>query len=284
MTVFCLGSINADFTYGVAHVPGPGETVLATSVRRGLGGKGANQSVAAVRSGSDVRHIGMVGPDGDWCVQDLSALGVDVSHVGVVETPTAHANIAVDTSGENAIIVFPGANHEQDLTAIETALNGAGPGDWLMLQNETDLVVDTARQAVARGVQVAYSAAPFDAEAVAKVLPFVTLLILNALEAAQLEADLGDVSVPWMVITRGAEGATWRDERGSFRVAAPKVAAVDTTGAGDTFAGYLVAGLAAGQSPRAAMERAAKAAALQVTKKGTAEAIPSLSDVQAFSG
>ena len=284
MTVFCLGSINADFIYEVGHIPQQGETVLAHGLFRTLGGKGANQSVAAARAGADVRHIGMVGPDGAWCVQALAGFGVDVRHVGEAGPPTAHANITVDPSGENAITVFAGANHAQSPARVEAALSEAGPGDWLMLQNETTLQAEAAQLARARGMQVAYSAAPFDEVAVRAVLPHVTLLIMNAVEATQLAAVPGETGAVRRVITNGPEGAEWRDGDLRIAVTAPQVRAVDTTGAGDTFAGYLVAGLSGGLAPRAAMLRAVRAAALQVTKPGTAEAIPTLDDVLSFSG
>lgn len=284
MTVFCLGSINADFIYEVGHIPQQGETVLAHGLFRTLGGKGANQSVAAARAGADVRHIGMVGPDGAWCVQALAGFGVDVRHVGEAGPPTAHANITVDPSGENAITVFSGANHAQSPARVEAALSEAGPGDWLMLQNETTLQAEAAQLARAHGMQVAYSAAPFDEAAVRAVLPHLTLLIMNAVEATQLAAVPGETGAVRRVITNGPEGAEWRDGDLRIAVTAPQVRAVDTTGAGDTFAGYLVAGLSGGLAPRAAMLRAVRAAALQVTKPGTAEAIPTLDDVLSFSG
>lgn len=284
MTVFCLGSINADFIYAVGHVPARGETVLAHGLFRTLGGKGANQSVAAARAGAVARHIGMVGPDGAWCVEVLAGCGVDVRHVGEAKQPTAHANITVEPSGENAITVFPGANHAQSPARIEAALAEAEPGDWLMLQNETNLQAEAAQSARARGMEVAYSAAPFDEAAVRAVLPHVTLLIMNAMEAAQSAAALGDPGAVRHVITKGPDGAEWRDGDLRIVVTAPHVRVVDTTGAGDTFAGYLVAGLNGGLGPKAAMERAARAAALQVTKRGTAEAIPTLDEVRSFSG
>lgn len=284
MTVFCLGSINADFIYEVSHIPQRGETVLAHGLFRTLGGKGANQSVAAVRAGAEVRHIGMVGPDGAWCVEVLAGCGVDVRHVGEAGQPTAHANITVEPSGENAITVFPGANHAQSPARIEAALAEAEPGDWLMLQNETTLQAEAAQSARARGMQVAYSAAPFDEAAVRAVLPHVTLLIMNAVEAAQLAGAMGDPGAVRQVITKGPDGAEWRDGDLQIAVTAPHVRAVDTTGAGDTFAGYLVAGLSGGLAPKAALQRAVRAAALQVTKPGTAEAIPTLDEVRSFSG
>ncbi|HHS94826.1 MAG TPA: ribokinase, partial [Rhodobacterales bacterium] len=129
MTVFNLGSINVDLFYQVAHLPMPGETLPATSHQIGLGGKGANQSVAVAKAGSLVRHIGMTGADNDWIRDRLAGYGIDLTHVGTSPEPTGHAIINVDAAGENAIVTFAGANYHQSLEAISAALADAEPGD-----------------------------------------------------------------------------------------------------------------------------------------------------------
>lgn len=288
MTIFNLGSINTDHFYRLTHLPAPGETLAASSYARGLGGKGANQSVAAARAGAEVRHIGAIGPEGGWMIERLAALGVDCRHVAQVETVSGHAIISLDARGENSIVIVPGANREIPADRVMEALAGAGPGDVLILQNETGLQAETARFAQKQGLFVVYSAAPFDAEAVRAVLPHLSLLLLNAVEAEQLTEALGlglsDVPVPAVCVTQGAKGAIWHDLRAGTQHEAPVFAvdAVDTTGAGDTFAGYLVAGLARGQDPAAALRLAAAAAALKVTRHGTADAIPTLAETKAF--
>ena len=250
--IFNLGSINADYFYDLPHLPGPGETLAATRMASGLGGKGANQSVAAALAGFEVRHIGCVGSDGAWAVDRLRDFGVDVRHVRVSDTPTAHAIVMVDEAGENQIVIYPGANQEQDERSIAEALEGAGSDDWLMLQNETSHQGDAARLAREKGLSVAYSAAPFDVQAIESVLPFVTLVIMNEVEAQQYADETGrvikDLPVSYVLVTKGKDGATWHDlDAGKvLEVSAFQVDPVDTTGAGDTFAGYAVAGLAQG--------------------------------------
>ncbi len=285
--IYNLGSINIDHFYQVPHLPAPGETLAASGYRMGLGGKGANQSVAAARAGARVAHIGAVGPEGRWAVDRLAGWGVNVDHIARLDVPTGHAIINVDAAGENNIVLFAGANRAMPFALIERALAGAGPGDMLILQNETAHQPDAARLARQRGAMVVYSAAPFDVQAVRAVLDQVTLLILNAVEAEQLCAALGrgldDLDVPEILVTRGADGADWRSRAGKRAFAAArKVAVVDTTGAGDTFAGYFVAGRDGGLSPEAALHRAAAAAALKVTRAGTADAIPEAAEVEAF--
>jgi ribokinase len=283
--IHTLGSINADHTYRVPRLPRPGETLAASHYHAGLGGKGANQSIAAARAGARVVHLGAVGPDGTWMVRRLAAEGIDTTHVVQAEGPSGHAIIHVDDAGENAITLYPGANRLQDPDAIAAALDEGRAGDWLLLQNETSHQRAAADRARGRGMSVAYSAAAFDPAAVQAILPHVTLLILNAVEAAQLGDVTGmapkDLPVANVLVTKGPGGADWIETAGgaSLSVPAPAVTPVDTTGAGDCFAGYAVAGLAQGLDPRAALQRAAQAAALQVQRPGAAAAIPSLDEL-----
>ena len=289
MSIFCLGSINADYFYSVPHIPSPGETLAATGMSSGLGGKGANQSVAAARAGSTVHHIGAVGPGSDWILERLTSFGVGTEHIAILEEPTGHAIINVAADGENAIVILAGANGCQDLGRFQDAIVDAGRGDILLLQNETNLQVEAAKFATEIGLRVLYSAAPFDSQAAAAVLPYTDTLLLNETEAAQLEAaletTLHSLPVKNVIVTLGANGVRWIETETGNTVEIPgtPVKAVDTTGAGDTFAGYFAAGLDAGDSVPTALEFAGRAAALKVTRHGTADAIPSREEVLSFS-
>ena len=291
MTVFNLGSINIDHVYRVPHLPRAGETLAAEGYTRTLGGKGANQSIAALRAGARVVHVGAIGAADGWTAAQLSALGLDLGSIARVDAPTGHAVIAVDPAGENSILIFPGANRAQDEGAIEAALQGAQAGDCLLLQNETSHQVEAAPAARARHLRVFYSAAPFDLEALQAVLPHVTHLLVNAVEAEELVRATGKpldaLPVEAVIVTRGGEGADWIAPGGEpgaepIRVPAVKVDPVDTTGAGDCFAGALVAALDDGMSPEQALRYAAAAAAIQVTRPGTATAMPDRGEVEAL--
>ncbi|MEM1373485.1 MAG: ribokinase [Pseudomonadota bacterium] len=286
MTVFCVGSINADHFYEVPRIPAPGETLEGRNHRVGLGGKGANQSVAAAQAGSRVVHIGAVGEDGAWAVDRLRDLGVETDFVVTVNEPTAHAIINVAQDGENAIVIYPGANMMQSEDAIRAALRQSQPGDRLILQNEASLQAEAAQMAARAGLQIIYSAAPFDTDAVQAIMPHVDILVVNEVEAAQLsaelETDLADLPALGVLVTRGSEGADFISAGEATHVDAYAVTPVDTTGAGDTFLGYFVAGLDQGLEPPAAMTLASAAAALKVTRPGTADAIPGREDVEAF--
>lgn len=288
MTLFNLGSINADHIYDVPNLPRPGETLSANSFETGLGGKGINQSVAAALAGSKVVHIGAVGPDGGWAVDKVSSSGIEARFISRVETPTGHAIVNVDQSGENAIVIFSGANNCQNIDQIDAALESAVTGDILLLQNETNLQAHAAQIGHDRGLKVIYSAAPFSVEAVNRVIENVTILMMNKVESEQLcaglETDLADLAVPEIIVTKGADGADWlRPATGeTVHAASFAVTPVDTTAAGDTFAGYFAAGLDQGLSVQDAMTLGSAAAALKVTRKGTADAIPLRAEVDAF--
>jgi len=192
----------------------------------------------------------------------------------------------VDPSGENCIVLFDGANVLVSEGQISAALTGAKAGDWLLLQNEVNNGPFAAKLARAKGLKVAYVAAPFDAAKVQNMLPFVDLLSVNEGEAAMVCEALGvsedEIPVEKLLVTRGSDSITYRE--GPHRYTQPvfEVEPVDTTGAGDTFMGYFMAQLDAGKAPQEALRMAAAAAALKVTKKGTAEAIPLMEDVAGF--
>lgn len=283
MAVYTLGSINIDHVYRVPHLPKPGETLAAEGYAMGLGGKGANQSVAAARAGAQVFHIGAVGPEGVWVLSQMQGYGVDTSHVAQLAVPTGHAIINVDPAAENAIVLFPGANQQISESYTARVLAGAGAGDTLMMQNETSAQAVTAQLAAAKGMRVLYSAAPFEVAALRAVLPFASLLLMNEGEAAELRQALGAMPETDMVITKGAKGAEWISAMSEpLFVPSFKVSPVDTTGAGDCFAGTIAAALDAGLSREQAMRRAAAAAAIQVTRPGAAGAMPDRAEVDAF--
>lgn len=286
MTIWNLGSINLDLIYGLDRLPGRGETVAADTKAEYLGGKGTNMSVAAARAAARVNHIGAVGPDGRWAVDRLLEYGVDTRHIVQTDTPTGHAIVAVEASGENQIIIFPGANRAIPSDTISRALSQAQTGDLLILQNETNAQAETAELGRQMGLIVCYAAAPFDAMAVQAVLPYLDVLILNQVEADQLETALNTpvskLPVRDIIVTKGADGAEWiSTETGSKQAfSARKVEAVDTTGAGDTFTGYVLAGMDRGMPMAQAISQASLAASIMVTRRGTADVIPDLKDIQ----
>lgn len=286
MAIYNLGSINVDMLYSVPHLPVPGETLAATGLRQGLGGKGANMSVAAARGAARVVHIGAVGPDGRWAKDLMTEYGVDTRHIETVPEVMGHAIILLDQAGENTIVIHSGANQAIPQHRVGLALAEASPGDFLLMQNETNLQSYSAKIGSDMGLCVAYAAAPFEVDAVLSVLDELDILVLNEIEAEQLSNGVGKspdaLGVPDVVVTLGSQGCRWfQAQTGQVKTfPALPVTPVDTTGAGDTFTGYLLAGLDRRMPMEQAIGLATKAAALMVTRVGTADVIPDLLEIQ----
>ncbi len=286
MTIWNLGSINTDIIYSVPHIPAPGETLSSTGRSVFLGGKGANMSVAAARAGAHVRHIGAIAPESKWTRDRLLEYGIDTRSVIEIDADPAQAIISVAEDGENAILLHTGANGAIPEDHVKQSLTEAEVGDWVVTQNETNAQHTALALGKEMGLRVAYAAAPFSAEAVESVLSLLDFLILNEIEMAQLSDALGksasELGIETVIVTKGADGADlYRNGEMSHFDALP-VTPVDTTGAGDTFTGYVLAGLDRGLPVEQAVQLAIKASALMVTRKGTADVIPDLLDVEEF--
>jgi ribokinase len=287
MTIFNLGSINLDYFYRLPHLISAGETLAADDFNIALGGKGANQSVALAKAGGDVFHIGAFGNKDELHLQELRNAGVNLEFVALLDMPSGHAIVMVDEkTGENQIILSPSANYNIEQVQIRKALQKANRSDWALAQNETCLVNPFLSLAKEQGLRICYSAAPFVAEQTAGLIPLTDLLIVNEGEAEALsqfiEKDITKLGLPHLIITLGPKGARYIGEQGSFLVSPFNVTAIDTTGAGDTFLGYVLADLSDGQTMQQAMSHASAAAALQITRQGALPAIPSRSEVNRF--
>ena len=286
MTIYNFGSINIDHVYRLAALPRAGETISSLDHTLGLGGKGANQSVAAARAGASVRHLGAMGTGDDWVSQMLAGAGIDTGGIARLDgIATGHAIILVDGDGENSIVLHGGANQSLPADIIARDLAAIGPGDILMMQNETNLQAEAAAHARAAGARVIYSAAPFAIEALRAVLPHVSILAVNEVEARDTFAAFGEsLPIEGILITRGPKGAEYRDLKTGqiWQQPAFRVQAVDTTGAGDCFAGWFAAGLSRGEDIATALRHASGAAALQVTRKGAGDAMPTRDEVMTF--
>jgi ribokinase len=292
MAILNFGSIIIDHVYRVPHFVRPGETLPATDYRVFAGGKGFNQTLAMARAGMPVTHAGAIGENGRWLLGLLAREGVEVADVAVTDTPTGHGVIQVTADGENAILQYPGANRTLTRAHIDRILARFGAGDVLVLQNEVNEIDYLVHAGHARGMRIVLNPAPMDAAIGALPLDAVGLLVVNEIEAA----DLTDASSPEamltglraqaphtaVVLTLGTRGAIYQDASQRIETPAWPVTAVDTTGAGDTFTGYLVASLLQGLPVERAMARAARAAALCVTRPGAADAIPRAAEVDAL--
>jgi ribokinase len=283
MAIYNFGSIVLDNFYRMPRIPVPGETVRATEVNTGLGGKGANQSIAAKKAGSDVFHIGAIGFDGEHILNNLKKLKINTKHIYISDVKTGHANITIDPKGENAITFFAGANDDQTLERLSLGLESAQPKDICLLQNEVNLVSEAAEIAKSKSMMVIYSAAPFSITHLQSICDFVDLIVVNETEHALLIEEFGSSFNKPLLITKGSRGSSYISATKKINCAAPSVIPVDTTGAGDTYLGYFASYLDQGNALDAAMEIASFASAIQVTRNGTSDAIPSLDKVISFS-
>lgn len=284
MAIYVFGSINIDNVYKVPHFPAPGETLSASAYSIGLGGKGANQAIAAASAGAEVEFVGAIGENGAWARNTIEARGVGVTNIQTVKDATGHAIINVDAVGENQIVIYGGANVSFTLERIKSVIASCAAEDIWLVQNETNLTVESMAQAKAKGLRTAYAAAPFDAKLASEVLPFTDILFVNEGENDALIAHLGNsFTVPMKVTTLGARGAKIETaQEYPIEVPAFNVEPVDTTGAGDTFTGVFLAELSKGNAPREAGIFASAAAALCVTRMGAADAIPSRDEINTF--
>ena len=290
--VIVVGSINVDLVVTASHLPRPGETVTGGAFARHLGGKGANQAVAAARAGASVAMIAAVGADadGEESLAALSAEGIDISAVRRVDAPTGVAIIAVAPDGENQIVVVSGANALVSADAGWLPDLPAGPGVLLTCFEVPMPAVIAAVQAAGRiGLQAVVNPAP------AQPLPPGLLesgvvLTPNADEllamtgASEVETGVSSLLAAGaraVVVTLGAAGALLAQGMQRRAIAVRAVDAVDTTGAGDTFSGVLAAWLASGHDLDAAADAANCAAGLSVTRPGARNGMPSLAAIEA---
>jgi ribokinase len=295
--VCIVGSINNDHICLLPRLPGLGETLMASSYSTAFGGKGANQAVAAARLGAPVRMIGAVGRDqaGEAMRRNLEENGVDASGLLVTDTPSGVAMINVDSSGDNTIVVYPGANAELSPDWIGSHADAIRTCSCLLLQLEVPLETVLAAATIAHdaGIPVLLNPAPagpvpdelFGLCAV--VTPNETELgILSGVAGIEAGAKvLLDKGVGAVVVTLGRRGCLYMDEHRSFEVPSYPVTAIDTTAAGDSFNGALARRMAAGslESVNAEDFRFCNAAgAIAATRLGAQPSIPTLEEVQSF--
>lgn len=295
-----LGSLNLDTTYHVTRFPQPGETISANDKSSAPGGKGANQAVAAVRSGAQVAFIGMVGEDneGKFMREALQEDGIDTKFLqNDPRHGTGSAIITLDANGQNDIMVYAGANFGMDESLLKGTDDLFKNCDFLIAQFETPQAVTAAafKQAKAHGVTTILNPAPAK-EILPELLAVTDVVIPNESEsevltgiavdseAAMLEtADYFKAhGVNNLLITLGSRGVFYCTPHGHGMVPAFKVKAVDTTAAGDTFIGALASQLATDLSNVAdALVYAQRASSLTVQKMGAMPSIPTEAEVRA---
>lgn len=288
MNVLNFGSLNMDYVYEVDHFVRPGETLDSLSRSEKCGGKGLNQSIALARAGVNVAHAGCIGMGGDRLKQALIGNGVDTSCLRRVRKMQGHTVIQVNPAGENSILLYGGSNRCITRRQIRETLSRFSEGDYLVLQNEISELPAIVELGAKRGMQIILNPSPYNTALDAVDFSKLSWLFVNEIETEQLTQE-SDPEKAWKIlhsryprlsvlITLGSRGSVaFRNENGIVETArqeAIRVKAVDTTAAGDTYTGYFIAGQVTGLPLKQCMERAAKAAALSVTRPGAADSIP----------
>lgn len=294
MRILNFGSLNIDYVYGVDHFAAKGQTITSHALDVFPGGKGLNQSIALARAGADVHHAGQVGRDGMFLRDLLESCAVGVTSVVVRDdVRSGNAIIQNDASGDNCIVLYPGANRAIDRDFVDQVLDGYGKGDWLLLQNEISELPYIVSRAKARGMFIVLNPSPADSRLDEVDLDAIGCFVLNEGEAAMLtgaEED-GETLIRAMrarfsqadiALTLGECGSMYLRGDHAVTQSAYLVDTVDTTAAGDTFTGYLLADLMSGEPIAHALDFAAKASALAVSRRGAAPSIPMREEVAVF--
>lgn len=289
MKVLNFGSMNLDYVYQVEHFVLPGETISAKKQTVNCGGKGLNQSLALAKAGAQVYHAGCVGQGGEMLLKALKEAGVHTDDIHRVDEIQGNAVIQVDKSGQNCILLFGGSNRCVTEEQIKDTLEHFEEGDYLVLQNEINLLPHIVNCAYDRGMKIVLNPSPCDDNLKQVDFSKVAWLILNEVEALQLTGS----EIPeeaWrflyskypglsMVLTLGEKGSYCFTDDAVLRQQAKEATVVDTTAAGDTFTGYFLASVMEGMELRDCMERASVAAAICVTRPGAGASIPTKDEV-----
>jgi ribokinase len=290
-----VGSAMIDLTAYATVIPAPGQTLEGDLFTTGFGGKGANQAVIAAHCGAEVHFVGKLGRDlfGDSIAENFKKLGIDSEYVESSDTPNGVAHIWVDSNGENRIIIIPGANHEIESKKVIEAIESIAGLAVVVAQCEIKQEVTLAAFSAAkkRGCVTILNPAPY--QPLSKELLAVTdWIIPNETEFKELHGQAptsDDVLKSFRpgknsIVTLGSEGAVLITSDGDLtRMSAPKVNAVDTTGAGDAFVGVFAFGLASGKNPEDAMKLGVKVASMSVTRKGAQSSYPSQAEIETLS-
>ncbi|MDO4648964.1 MAG: ribokinase [Eubacteriales bacterium] len=294
MKVLNFGSLNVDYVYQVDHMVAPGETLAAGSRNIFCGGKGLNQSIGLAKAGAPVYHAGMIGEGGDILLDMLKENQVNTEFVRKTDGPCGHTVIQVDKNGQNSILLFGGSNRTITKEFVDEVLSSFGKEDYLVLQNEINELAYIIDKAYEAGMTIVLNPSPYDDNLKECDLSKVSIFLINEVEGFQISGEkeaekiLGKMQKDYpdaaVVLTLGGEGSVYRKGDKTCHQGIYKVKAVDTTAAGDTFTGFFLTALIEQKSAEEALDLAAKASAIAVTRPGAAGSIPVRAEVEAWKG
>ena len=290
MKLLNFGSCNIDYVYMLDHIVNVGETESTQNLSTFCGGKGLNQSIACARAGAKVYHAGCIGEDGQSLLQLLEENGIDTRYIKRAEGKNGHAIIQVTPAGENSIFIFPGSNAKITKEDVDLTLANFEAGDVILLQNEISNLGHIVKKAKQKGLKIILNPSPINEKITELDLNDISILILNEIEAKMLTGESEPSSAleyfkknyPALsvVLTLGSYGSFYQLGEEKIYQNTYKVEVVDSTAAGDTFTGYLVAEIIKGTKIKDALQIASCAAAISVTRHGAAPSIPTYSEVK----
>lgn len=292
MKILNFGSLNIDIFFRVENIVKPGETISAKSIEKRPGGKGLNQAVALSKSFENVYHAGSVGDDGIFLIDYLKSENINTKYIKKSDKLTGNAIIQVDDRGENSIVLYKGANFDNDKKFIDEVLDNFDKDDILLLQNEISSMKYLIDKAYEKGMKIVLNPSPITDEIKEFDFNKIDLLLVNEIEAKNIaNKDNIDESINYfmatypninLIVTLGSKGSIFVNKNEKIKQEGIKVESVDSTGAGDTFTGFFVSYFYQGKNVRDCLKFASLASALSVTKSGASISIPSLCDVKEF--
>lgn len=292
MKILNFGSMNIDYTYKVEHIVMPGETISSGGLEIFPGGKGLNQSVALARAKAEVYHAGMIGEDGLFLKEVCEKAGINTKFIRCISERTGNAIIQVSKEGQNSIILFAGANRKNTKEYIKEVMAYFEKGDFLLLQNEMNLIAELIDEGKKRGMTVVLNPSPFDRELLCAGMEKVDYFLVNEVEGSQITGEKKSEDIlkemkrrypkAGVILTLGKDGAIYQDQAQTITQDAVMTDVVDTTAAGDTFTGYFLAAIMEKRTKQEALKEAAYAASLAVSRKGASVSIPEKNEVLRF--
>lgn len=290
MKILCVGSLNIDHVYSVDHIVSKGETIQSIQYNKYPGGKGLNQAVALSKVSNNVYMYGYIGENSDILINQLNNSIINTKYIIKTNHDTGHALIQVDKSGDNSIVVFPGANHQFDYEVTKKVISEFNEGDYLILQNEIngiDQVIDLGKK---QKMKIVLNPSPYSSIITKDLLQNINYLILNQKEAIKIlgssnpkeiiNSELVSKTNINIILTLGENGAYNINKDSIIFQEAFVVNVIDTTCAGDTFLGFFIGTMINTSNLKESLYTASKAASICIQHKGACISIPEIKDLK----
>ncbi|MFI3226745.1 MAG: ribokinase [Clostridia bacterium] len=289
MRILNIGSLNLDYFYTVDHMTQKGETQSSDKVEIFAGGKGLNQSIALSNTGLEVYHAGFIGDGGQLLLDTCQQHNINTKFLQKTDVQAGNAIIQVDKNGDNCILLFGGSNQILTIEFVDSVLDEFGAGDYLILQNEVNLLDYIIDKAFERDIKIVLNPSPFDEKISKCDLSKIWLFMLNEVEGEQISGKVEPSEIldfmqkeypnSQTVLTLGANGSYYAFSGEVVYHDIIKTDVVDTTAAGDTFTGYFVYAMMHNFGISQSLKLATVASSITITKKGAASSIPKIHEV-----